>query len=341
MIDKKMLVIVGLVAICIILIWSSISNWSAKNSLQKDNKKLVDQQMQANYDLGKAQTQFGDAQKQLKAVNEEIQLWIKENNAKATDVGILQGRLRAIMSGSGGQIEIVRVPGETVIREVNGATGTCEITPITEADHVDSLGKYVWLDTDNDGKPDTKTSKIALNYKDYRIDISVDAIGNVFNYSLHQNFKGQFVKAITKEGGVVHFIKLDEVDDKGNKVGEIEITDFKVTTEDQSGGKKHMFWWDPQIDIGVNVNMSNKLSASTGPEIGISTSGYGKTADDNDLRLFRFSIGKNGDEMMYNFSPACWNAGKSIPLVKDLLLCPTVGYSDLDTIYGISLGNTF
>ena len=346
-IDKKMIAIVGLVMICFVLIYATFVNWSGKNELKGVNAKLLKEQMKANYDLGKAETGFVDEKQQKEQlkqnIDQVIQKWMTDNNASATDIGILRGQLTSVMTGgSGGKIQIVTMPGKdtnTIIH--SGATGSCEIPIVTTVDSVNSLGKYIWLDLNGDGIPDTKTSKIVLTYKDYHIDISVDALTNVFNYSLHQNFKGEFVKAITKEGGVVHFIKINEVDDKGNKVNEIKITDFKVTTVDESKGKKHFYWWNPQLDLGANINLSNRLSASVGPEIGLSTSGYGKTEDDNDWRLFRFSIGKNGDKVMGNFSPGCWNAGKALPLVKDLLLCPTVGYSNSTTLYGISVGNTF
>jgi len=345
--DKKMMAIIGLVLLCVVLAYSAFTNWSNQSELKDANKQLVADQKKANYDLGKAQSDSVNAKQQaaqLKQVADQaIQNWMKDNNASATDIGILQGKLNAIMTGgSGGAIQIVKVPGtntNTVIHD--GATGTCEVPIVTTVDSVNNLGQYVWLDTNGDGVPDTKTSKIVLTYKDYRIDISVNAIANVFDYSLHQNFKAEFVRAITKAGAVVQFVRIHEVDNKGNIVSEMKITDFKVTTVDESGGKKHFYLWNPQLDLGVNVNMNSRLAASTGPEIGLSTSGYGKTKDDNDFRLFRFSVGKNGDKIMGNFSPGCWNAGKALPLIKDLLLCPTVGYSNSTTLYGLSVGNTF
>lgn len=329
------ILIAGLAFTTYLAISSGLNNYR----LSLDNKQLIKQQMKSQLDIGKAETNYGNAQKQLKQVNEEVQNWIKENDARATDVGILKGKLNAIMNGQGERIQIVKVPETTIIKGADGEI--CKLSQINNVDSVSSLGKYVWLDLDGDGQPDTKTNKLILPYKDYRIDIEVDALQNIFNYSLHQNFKGEFVKAITKAGGTVHFIRLNEIDDKGNKIGEIKITDFKVVTENPDKVSKKFFAWNPQIDFGINTNLSNTLKSSVSGEIGLSTSSYGQTKDDNDWRFIRLSIGKSGDKYTGNFSPACWNGGKVIPVVKDLLLCPTIGYTNSQTVYGVSIANPF
>jgi hypothetical protein len=131
------------------------------------------------------------------------------------------------------------------------------------------------------------------------------------------------------------------LDDKNNRVKQFEIKDFKVVTDDPNGGKKKFYKWDPQVDLGANVSVSTRLKSAAGGEVGFSTSGYGKSQDDNAWRFFRFSLTKADKDIVLNFAPACWNGGKSIPVVKDLYLCPTVGLHGSDTVIGFSIYNPF
>lgn len=339
--DRKTLLVVGLSILCAVLIWYGISstlNARRQAQLAELNKQEL---MQANEKLGKAKTEFGNVEAELKKANQETKDWINRYNGKVAEVGFFSGKLEAYVQYGKGQ-KIVYVPDKTtIIREgatqpvvVNGDNGGGEM--------IDTLGDAIWIDTNNDGKPDKKLQgKIALSYKDYRLDISVDVLKNLFDYKLHQNFKGEWVKAILPNGAVTHFLRIYELDDKGNKSNPMQITDFKVTVEDQSGGKKHFYIWDPQIDFGFNASTSGVLNSVTGTEIGVSVMGYGKTKDDNDWRFARVSVASTKKGVVINAAPVCWNAGKKIPMVKDLLLCPTVGLLNSNTIFGISIANPF
>ena len=45
----------------------------------------------------------------------------------------------------------------------------------------------------------------------------------------------------------------------------MKLTDFKVVTKDMSGGKKHFYKWNPQLDIGANISMNQRLNSKVSP----------------------------------------------------------------------------
>jgi hypothetical protein len=331
--DKRNVIIFILGVVCIALIgfgiYTFVGNSRSQRALDASQKEL----MKAQLDLGKAETEKGNAQKELKKADQEIQDWIKKYGGKAEQVGFFSGKYDAVVKlGLGEKIKLVYVPGSSSTVYLPGASGTVEVS---------NMGEAIWIDTDGDGQPDQKTNQITLKYKDYRIDITVDVLKNLFSYNLHQKFTGEWVEAILPNGAVTHFMKIYELDDKGQKVNPIELTDFKVTIEDKTNGKKHFYAWDPQIDFALSASTSNRLHMLTGTEIGFSMMGYGKTKDDNDWRFIRFAVGATKGGYSGNFSPVCYNIGKPLPIIKDLLMCPTVGMVGSETTFGISFGNPF
>ena len=347
--DHKVLIIAVLIAACAALVWWGLVQNKAASDAGGVVKQQRDELMKKDLAIGKAETQFGDAQAQLKNLSVEWQQWIKEHGGSVEDVAFWQAKYEASMSGQGQKIQIT-VPGSpgtatgstTIINNGGGASTPDSLSGVQTVDYVDSLGKVVWLDTNGDGKPDVKTSRIVLTYKDYRIDVTVDALKNYFEYSLHQNFKGEYVKVIEpKTGAVANFLKIYEIDDKGNTIKEMNLTDFKVITKAPVGDKSYYFWKNPKIDAGVNFNVSSRLQSNTSPEFGLSLSTKGKTKKDSEWRFFRFSAAQNKDKMIYNFSPACYNIGNKLPLINNTYICPTIGKSDGNTIGGFSINATF
>ena len=343
--DYKIGIIVALVLICGALTWWGITQYKIVVDSQDIVKQTQKQLMEKDVELGKAKTEFGNAQAELKKMSDDWQQWIKEHGGKAEDVAYWRARYETAVSGAkGDKIEINIPPAKVTHGSPGVATGSCPL-PVTNniatVDHVDSLGKYIWLDRVNDGNPDTKTDRVVLSYKDYRVDITVDALQNLFSYVLHQNFEGEFVKAVTREGAVVHFLRMWEVDDKGKRVKKIDIPDFRVVTELPEGYKSRFFWWNPKIDAGVNFGVSSRLQSAAAPEFGFSVATKGKTKDDSDWRFIRFSVAQNRNQIVFNFSPACWNDAKKLPLLEKLYVCPTIGQSGSDTTIGVGLNTNF
>ena len=348
-VSRSKLIIAGLIAVLLVVSGIGIYGYTKYRAVaavvEGQKKKMMEQDLE----LGKAQTIIGNTQKAMKDMSDDWQKWLKDNGSKATDVGYWKARYEQSAQGNAKiNVVIAKEQDKPVVTKPNGTSPlpSCPLVSSpnyqTATQPIDELGEYIWIDTDKDGKPDTKVSEVDLVYKDYRIDINADALKHVVKYSLHQNFEGQFVKAVNPTNGAVsHFLRIWELDDKGSRVKQFELTDFKTITEDPTNGKKKWFLWNPQVDLGANISVSNRLRARSSGEIGISTSGYGKTADDNAWRLFRFSLAKNDKDIVINFAPACWNAGKSLPLVKDLYLCPTVGMQGSDTVVGFSVYNPF
>ena len=75
--------------------------WSQKRDLTNLNTALNKQLMQADLKIGRAHTEFGDAQKRIKELDEQVQKDIKERKGYLTRIGELEAKLDTTAHGSG------------------------------------------------------------------------------------------------------------------------------------------------------------------------------------------------------------------------------------------------
>src|SRR5688572_27558057 len=69
--------------------------WLQNRSLGQANTQLNAELMQANLEIGRAKSQWGEAQRYLKDLNKEIQDEIKLRDAHLTRIGQLEAELKA------------------------------------------------------------------------------------------------------------------------------------------------------------------------------------------------------------------------------------------------------
>lgn len=117
----------------------------------------------------------------------------------------------------------------------------------------------------------------------------------------------------------------------------------------QKINKRHMFWWNPMIDLSISLggviyssNGTNELISLT-PDIGFSTSSYGRTRADTLWKFFRFGIGYDAiqESVIFSISPVLFNFADPMPILTNLYLIPRISFDHLGNIsagLGFSVG---
>jgi len=258
--------------------------------------------MKANLDIGRAHTKIVDQaalhKTALADIDSKWKAEIKKRQALVTMYAQLEGRYEA--EKKKGKLVTKIVHEETLI----------------------GLPKEgLWK---RDGEGYMLVTSMPFSYKDFRIDITGDAIKQQIGYKLHQRFHLQFVETKLPTGGRNHYAKLFELDDKGKRVGELKLDKFEVLRSDEM--ESHIMWWNPKLDLGVGFGMSHKIDFNWVAELGFSLSAYGKTLDDISWRFFRVGTGITKHGFSLSFSPTQFNLGKHLPLISNAWLMPYGGY---------------
>jgi hypothetical protein len=273
-----------------------------KWQLQDAHDTLNEQLMEANLELGKAKTEFGNAQKHVSELQNELQSALKKNNELLTAYGELEAKYEIIAGGSGSDtIE----PGELL-------------------EPGDKYKPGMWYIADSEIQL-SEMKELKINYGDFRIDI-LTTTGperwTTTDYRLHMKFTGQFVQSTTRTGAINYYFSLWEIDDEGNRVGELGLESFDVVV--QKPKQKSMFWWAPHLDLGVFLGMNDKVSLFSGASIGFTTSGYGLTKNDLTWKFVRLGADFSSDTIGLSFSPAQYNLGEVLPLISNLFIGPYI-----------------
>ena len=303
--------------------------WMQNNDLNNANTELNKKLMEANLEIGRAHTKFGDANKYIKELEDEIQKEIKEREGFITRIGKLEAELKAHGEGSGTTVvtiideKIVEVPAELSV-----------------------LKGQLYQALENNKI--VLVSSIMGNYKDFRLDIkatvqpkegSVDLPIN-FEYDLHQKFRGIFVEDILPSGAINNYFSFWEVDDNGKTVTDIRLTNFQVIINDKR--KPKLYWWCPRLDVSAFLDVSGPLNVDHGIDMGLSLSAYGKTPNDLTWRFLRLGIGV-GDDISLSLTPVLYNLGQPLPLLTNAWLGAGIQRSLMDPLwkYQFSLGVMF
>lgn len=286
----------------------------------QDNKALKalyeqrnEQLMQANLEIGRAETKLLEAEDlhriyidKIKTLDKKLSDEINKREAVVTQYGELEARYNKV-------VKKVR----TLTKIITGSSTQPVVVEIPE-------GKLFYKDKDGELK-EIKT--LRYSYSDFRIDIAGDVVKQELTYKLHQRFKVHLVETKLPTGGKNHYVKLYELGDKGEKVQELEITKFQVVSSNNKTSNKFN-WWDPKLDLGVvgEVLFTTPTGIMTG-ELGFSIFSYGKPDALPALRFLRVSVGGSSSGFSFGVSPVQWNLGKTLPVVENLWLYPRVGYT--------------
>jgi len=298
-----------------------------KYELEDANAALNKELMQANLEIGRAHTQFGDANDYIGELEEQVQDEIAKRDAALTRVGKLEARLRA--SGGSEQVEttvIKYLPGEPIF-----VPTSLELVPgalyVAESEH--SLSRMEIVEG---------------TYQDFRASIDCKVLGVLHNgtlpmsvdYTLDLKIKGVFAETITESGAVNHYLTLTEMDSEGNEVGQLKLEHFDMIVNDERSAK--WFWWAPHVDVGAFGGYHTYLKPGFGGSIGFSVMGYGLTENDLTWRVLRVS-GDISDTFGFGLTPVMYNLGDPIPLVSNLWIGPHVTFNlDGSQIVGLWIG---
>src|SRR5574343_341319 len=270
----------------------------SKSALQDLITARTAELQKAKLDIGRAETKLGEANTMISKLSREIQEEIRQRQATLKLYAELQGKYQA-------EQDKVKIVTQIIYRD--------QEVPIP-------VGKiFVKLD---DGTYSEVTSMV-FNYKDFRIDISGDAVKQTLSYKLHERFRGVFVESELPGGGTNHYAEIFEQDANGKDTGRLELTVFIVIKSKDITSR--MFWFNPKLDLFVGY-LYAPGAHSWQAGLGLSFSGYGATPDDLTWRFFRLGTGVTSNDVFIDLSPAQYNLGQNIPLISNFWLTPSVGY---------------
>jgi hypothetical protein len=297
-----------LVVVCALVFFGGWA-WLQLRELKHVNDQLNAELMQAKLEVGKAHTQFGDAQKYIAELEDKLQREIAAHNELVTQYGEL---LAAYNAHGGGHSD----PSDPVIDPVVG-TETL----------LDPGALYV-AQGEHELQPFSQPMKYGLSDSRLNINVAVSTMprGSLkfvpvadIQYDLHLNILAHFAQTITESGAVNNYAELYEVDKDGKRLGKFEITKFEYIVEDLR--KPKLRWWAPHIDLAVIAGWSGGVL--TGASIGLSPSGYGKTDNDLTVRFPRIGIDITSG-IGIDFSPAVFNIADPLPLISNIWIGPFV-----------------
>ncbi len=293
------------------------------------NKKL----MEADLEIGRAETKFGNASKHVKHLEKELKKEIKERNSIVTRFGELKAKYQVEVSGK----------TETTI-EIKDSIF------INDCANQELIEGHLYVAKDKGlGVLNTFTA----GYKDHRILIGctvsprVTPTGTIpvdITYNLNLKLKAEILETVTPSGAVNNYINIHEVDNTGKTIGKLKIESFAMVVDDQRTPK--FLWWDPHMDIGIGVGLRadssiEKLEWDTGASVGFSPISYGLSSKELAWRFGRLSL-DIGREVAVGFTPILYNVGENLPLFNNLWVgtFARYGLSDKNWSFGVILGAT-
>lgn len=308
-----------LLALLVLSIGLSVYIYYGRWKLDKANDQLNEQLMEANLELGKAHTDFGNAQKEISKLDDALRDAINKNNETLTAYGQLKAKYTLLLESSG---EGGAIPGNEVEPGEDLEPGMWYA----------AINKKDLIEIDN------------LIYKDtgQRIDWSIKiwptrnpADPLAFNldgsFKVNLTLRMDLVETITKSGAVNRYANiydiaecdtLDDCPDQGFVVfGKYKITDFEyiVNRPKQSS----FYWWSPHLDLAGQggVNMDLGFQASFG--LGVSFMGYGLTKNDLSWRFGRIGLELSNQDVGLSITPAQWNMAGTLPLISNVWIGPS------------------
>lgn len=274
------------------------------------NTQLNEQLMAKDLELGRAHTQFGDAQEKIGELEKEIQSEISQRDSLLTRYGVLEAKYIASQKPT---------PGTTVIEYTEGP-------PVEVCNATFDSGMLYLGQTDKSLK---MVDNLLGSYQDNRLiihclvkpELDVLQVPILISYDLTLRLKGVFAETITPSGAINHYATLYEIDENGNEIGKFQLTNYEVVVEDQR--VPQFFWWMPKIDIGMygGVRIQEPPEPGFGASIGFSFFGYGLDEGNLSWRFLRLSV-DIGENLAFGLSPVLWNAGDPIPILSNLYLAP-------------------
>ena len=281
--------------------------------MSETNDLLNSELMEANLEIGRAHTLYGNAQAKNEKLQKDLQDYLKKNNELIVAYGELEAKYDAVVNNT-------EVPTDVT----TGDPIACDVPSF-------SRGMLYEAITENTLTP---VDSLQGAYQDHRLFIgclvkpypnSDRNIPMFIGYNLHLSIGGQVVETYTESGAVNHYVNLFELDDKGNRVGEFKLSrlEFVVNKPDKS----KFFWFNPKLDIGVFAGYAFDKSFTTGGTLGMSFMSWGLTENDLTFKFLRLGLDASSNRFGVSFAPAMWNAGSVIPVISNLWVSPAVTFA--------------
>lgn len=298
-----------------------------KFALEDANAQLNEQLMQKDLELGRAHTQFGDAEKEIKKLSEEIQDEISDREATVEMYGELLAKYKvAKQKLKTKKVEVITE--EKISFEKCAGEGDLMCFPF---DHT-RVGYLYSFDFNYNLVP---VRELKGKHEDRRIIILSKVLNipdgrggwkphMIMEYSLEMDFKLQVTQTRTPTGAVNNYAELWEVDTEGNKLKQLELQSFEVVVEEPLD--REWYWWAPHLDVGGVFGADISPQFQTGGSIGVSFMGWGRTVNDLTLRVARISLDYT-DMPGIGITPVLYNVGEPLPLLSNLWIGPHVAYS--------------
>ena len=282
-----------------------------KRELSRTNTALNEQLMQANLEIGRAHTEFGSAEDYVNELEKALQDEINTRGAEVTRYGELTLKYETLKEKNiVGKVVYVQGPKVKADKFKTGmvyvASDPRTLHPVTEleGEYLDDRLTAVCKFAPEPGK----LGSIPLN----------------FSYKLRMRFIAQMVETILPSGAINQYFRMWEMNTKGEKTEEIQVTEFNVVVQDMRA--PHFFWWAPHLDIGLLTGLTSDLRFGMGGSLGISFMGHGLTKNDLSWRFARLSL--DFSKSLYaGITPGQYNLGQLLPLISNLWVGPHLSYA--------------
>jgi len=289
--------------------------------LQSANEQLNKELMQANLEKGRAETQFGDANKYIKELEDQMQEEIKQRKGVVKQYSKLRARYNLARNK-------LKAKGKVQLKDLpeNPAENNAKIGSVWVYLGNDQFRQLEWVMGEHED------SRISAIWKGWPNNSNWDW---ELGYKLHLLFGAKFAEVHTPSGAVNHYASIYEVDEDGNEIQRLELTDFQVIVDKPDA--KQLFWWAPHLDVGaLGLMKLTPPSFMTGGSLGVSIAGYGRTVNDLDYRLLRISMDLAAGTGGIGVSPVVYNLGTLIPLISNMWVGPHLHYG-LKQDWGLGL----
>lgn len=285
------------------------NNYKIRAITSKLNQELTE----AKLEIGRAKTEFGNAEKYIKTLEEKVQQEIKARKAAITRIGWFKGRLkiaRKNLKSKKGNTEYIDKPiiikGKPLYKTgmIYQALSPRKLVPVRRVD------RY---------------------FADHRLQAQVSIlpkpnlgldIPTSLQYQLTLSFRGELAETLLPSGGRNFYLNIFETF-QGKDLGKVELSELKVIVKDE---RKPHFMWTPHLDVGVLPFFRLKAKElRAGGSVGISLFGFGLTKNDLSWRFLRLSTDIQ-ESIGAGLSPVVVNLGQALPLVSNIWLSPHFSY---------------
>lgn len=262
-------------------------------------------------ELAASKQQVEELKKQLEKTNSKILQIVKERNEKVDEVGIITAKLKQSVRLNQKSSHVYLKGKKTdhhFIKIYKKATDGQQFPIAWAMFHPNQTEEKLW-----------KTGTYPIEFHAEIIETEEDS--------------GKFTRYVE-----VNIENNQMKETKGNRYP-IPITELKWAKNEKK--TKRFSLWNPRL--GFSGVFTDSFMA---PTLDLSLSSYGRTDVDMDWRFVAFGLGayNNTDdatEFVFTFSPAQWNFGTAVPLIKNAFIGPVIGWSEGTTSYGVGFSIPF